>query len=159
MRSEQDIKKALDKYSDMIRRICFVQLKNHADVEDIFQNVFIKYATSSQIFESEEHKKAWFIRVTLNSCKDLLKSFFRSRTISIDELIDLPAPIPEDHREVLEAVLSLPKNYRIVIYLYYFEDYSGVEIAQILGKKENTIYTWLSRAKKELREKLETEVL
>ena len=159
MRSEQDIKKALDKYSDMIQRICFVQLKNHADVEDIFQNVFIKYATSSQIFESEEHKKAWFIRVTLNSCKDLLKSFFRSRTISIDELIDLPAPIPEDHREVLEAVLSLPKNYRIVIYLYYFEDYSGVEIAQILGKKENTIYTWLSRAKKELREKLETEVL
>ena len=83
-----------------------------ADTEDIFQTVFLKYVLSSVSFENEEHEKAWFVRVTINACKDLLKSFFRSRTTSLEVLMELPAEMPEEHREVLDAVLSLPRKYR-----------------------------------------------
>ena len=71
-------------------------------------------------FESQEHEKAWLIRVTINACKDLLKSFFRSRTVSLDKLLDQPAEVPPDYREVLEAVLALPLKYRDVVYLHYY---------------------------------------
>ena len=86
----------------MIRRLCMLHLKNHADTEDIFQTVFLKYVLSSVSFEDEAHEKAWFIRVTINACKDLLKSFFRSHVTSLDEVLEQPAEIPSDHREVLE---------------------------------------------------------
>lgn len=75
MRSEQEANRALDLYSDTVRRICMIHLKNYADTEDIFQTVFLKYVLSSTVFKNEEHEKAWFIRVTINACKDLLKSF------------------------------------------------------------------------------------
>src|SRR5699024_9284724 len=116
MRSEQEINAAIDRYADTVRRLCMIQLKNYADTEDIFQNVFLKYALSSRSFESPEHEKAWFIRVTINACKDLIKSFFRSRTVSLDQLMEQPGQLLEDHREVLEAVISLPRKYREVIY-------------------------------------------
>ena len=131
-----------------------LHLKNHADTEDIFQTVFLKYALSSVVFEDKEQEKAWFIRVTLNACKDLLKSFFRSRTTSLDDIMERPAELPPDYREVLEAVLSLPQKYRDVVYLHYYEDYTAPQISRMLGKNVNTIYTLLSRAKKMLREKL-----
>ena len=89
MRSEEEANRAVKKYADTVRRICIVHLKNHADTEDIFQTVFLKYVLSSVSFENEEHEKAWFIRVTVNACKDLLKSFFRSRTVSLDEIIEV----------------------------------------------------------------------
>ena len=76
MRSEREAIKAIERYSDTVRRLCMIHLKNCADTEDIFQTVFLKYVLSSVTFESEEHEKAWFIRVTINACKDLLKSFF-----------------------------------------------------------------------------------
>lgn len=131
-----------------------VYLKNYADTEDIFQTVFLKYILSSTVFESDEHEKAWFIRVTINSCKDLLKSFFRKNTVSLDEVIPPSEEITEEHREVLEAVLSLPAKYREVIYLHYYEGYSGVEIAEMLNKNVNTIYTLLNRAKEMLKKVL-----
>lgn len=154
MRSETDINRAIENYSDTVRRICMLHLKNYADTEDIFQTVFLKYALSTTEFESDAHEKAWLIRVTINACRDLLKSFFRSRTVSFHELPELPAPMDPDHREVLEAVLSLPSKYRDVVYLHYYEDCSAPEIAGILGKNTNTIYTWLNRSKQLLREKL-----
>ena len=131
-----------------------IHLKNEADTEDIFQTVFLKYVLSSVSFENEEHEKAWFIRVTINACKDLLKSFFRSRTTSLEELMEQPAPLPPDHREVLEAVLSLPKKYRDVVYLHYYEDYTAPEIGAILGRNVNTVYTLLTRSKELLRKRL-----
>ena len=146
--------RAVDRYADMVRRLCMIHLKNEADTEDIFQTVFLKYLLSPVVFESEEHEKAWLIRVTSNACKDLLKSFFRSRTTSLDDLLERPAELPPDHREVLEAVLSLPRKYREVIYLHYYEDYTAPQISRILGKKVNTIYTLLTRSKQMLREKL-----
>ena len=154
MRSEQEVNRAVERYADMVRRLCMLHLKNAADTEDIFQNVFLKYVLRSMPFESEAHEKAWFIRVTINACKDLLKSFFRSRTVSLDEVVQLPAESPPDHREVLEAVLSLPPKYKDVVYLHYYEGYTAPEISRMLGKNVNTVYTRLNRSKQLLREKL-----
>ena len=154
MRSEQEVNRAVERYADMVRRLCMLHLKNAADTEDIFQNVFLKYVLRSMPFESEAHEKAWFIRVTINACKDLLKSFFRSRTVSLDEVVQLPAETPPDHREVLEAVLSLPPKYKDVVYLHYYEGYTAPEIGHMLGKNVNTVYTRLNRSKQLLREKL-----
>ena len=131
-----------------------IHLKNHADTEDIFQTVFLKYVLSSVSFENEEHEKSWLIRVTINACKDLLKSFFHSRTTSLDELMEQPADLPPDYREVLEAVLSLPQKYRDVVYLHYYEDYTAPQISRILGKNVNAVYALLTRSKQMLREKL-----
>lgn len=154
MRSEQEVNRAIEQYSDMIRRLCMIHLKNYADTEDIFQTVFLKYVLSSVSFESKEHEKAWFIRVTINACKDLLKSFIRSRTISLDERIEQPSEMSVDDRDVLEAVLSLPQKYKDVVYLHYYEDYTAPQISRILGKNVNTIYTLITRSKRLLREKL-----
>ena len=154
MRSEWEANRAIDRYADLVRRVCMIHLKNHTDTEDIFQTVFLKYVTGTTEFESEEHEKAWFIRVTINACKDLLRSFFRSRTVSLDDLLEQPDQVPENHREVLEAVLALPDKYRDVVYLHYYEGYTAPEIGTILHKNSNTVYTLLTRARDELRKML-----
>jgi RNA polymerase sigma factor (sigma-70 family) len=143
---------ALDKYADMVRRICYIYLRNQADVEDIFQNVFLKLLQHTDKFENEEHKKAWLCRVSINQCKDFHKSFFRKNVCSIDD-VDL---LYEDEveNEVMREVLSLPPKYKDVIYLFYYEGYTVPEIAKLLGKKENTVYSHLHRAKAILKEKL-----
>lgn len=154
MRSKKEANLALDKYADTIRKICFVHLKNYHDTEDIFQDVFLKYIQSDIEFESDAHEKAWLIRVAINACKNNLKSFFRRRVISLEELMIEPSYIGEDNREVFEAVNKLPEKYRRVIYLFYFEGYTALEIATILKKNENTIYTWMSRARAQLKKDL-----
>lgn len=153
MRSEQEVNRAIDLYSDTIRRICMLHLKNAADTEDIFQTVFLKYALSDVCFENNEHEKAWLIRVTINACKDLLKSFWK-HTIALDEIIEQPSNISPDHKEVLEAVLSLPARYRDVVYFHFYEGYTAPEISQILHKNVNTVYTLLNRSKQMLQKKL-----
>ena len=154
MRSKEEVNRAVDRYSNTIRRLCMMHLKNHADVEDIFQTVFLKYVLSSVLFENEEHERAWFIRVTINACKDWLKSFFHRRTVSLEELLEQPEELPPDHKEVLEAVLSLPQKYRDVLYLHYYEGYTAPQIGRILKKNVNTVYTLLTRSKRMLRERL-----
>lgn len=154
MRSEEEAARAIERYGDMVRRLCLVHLKNPADTEDIFQNVFLKYVLSPVVFESPEHEKAWLIRVTINACRDLVKSFFRSRTVPLEELLDQPAPLLEEHREVLEAVLALPPKYRDAVYLHYYEGYTAAEIGKLLGKNTNTVYTLLTRARDQLRKTL-----
>lgn len=122
MRSETEVNAAIEQY---------------ADTEDIFQTVFLKYALSSVAFENKEHEKAWFIRVTMNACRDLLKSFFRSRTVPLDELADQERYISSDNREVLEAVLSLREKYRDVVYLHYYEGYTApLRSEKFLGKRQ-----------------------
>ncbi len=155
MRSEEEAARAIDLYGDTVKRICMIHLKNYADTEDIFQTVFLKYVLKSPEFHSPDHEKAWIIRVTINACRDLLKSFFRSRTLPLDSLREKPGePVP-DHSDVLEAVLALPSKYKDVIYLYYYEEYSAEEIGQILRKNKNTVYTLLSRGRQLLRSSLE----
>lgn len=154
MRSEQEVNKAIERYADTVRRLCMIYLKNETDTEDIFQTVFLKYVVSSVSFENEEHEKAWLIRVTINACKDVLKRFFRSHTISLNELMEQPENLEPDHTEVLEAVLSLPLKYKDVVYLHYYEGYTAPQISRILRKNVNTIYTLLTRSRQLLKEKL-----
>ena len=154
MRSEQEAVRAMERHADTVRRLCMIHLKNQADTEDIFQTVFLKYVLSSTVFESEAHERAWFIRVTRNACRDLLKSVFRSRTVSLEACGALPAALAPGHREVLEAVLALPVKYREAVYLHYYEGYTAPEIGRILRKNVNTVYTLLTRARQMLRETL-----
>ena len=154
MRSEQEVNRAIERYADTVRRICMLHLKNRADTEDIFQTVFLKYLLHTAPFADDEHEKAWLIRVTINACRDLLRSFFRSRTVPLAAVAEQAAELPPDHREVLDAVLSLPQKYKDVVYLHYYEGYAAPEIGRILGKNVNTVYTLLNRAKQQLREKL-----
>ena len=121
----------------------------------LFQTVFLKYVLRSEPFDSPEHEKAWIIRVTVNACRDLVKSFFRSRTVSLDQLIEKPQDMPEDHSDILEAVLELPARFRDVVYLHYYEGYSAPEIGRILKKNPNTVYTLLARARQLLKTRLE----
>lgn len=116
--------------------------------------MFLKYVLSSVCFESEEHEKAWFIRVTVNACKDMLKNFFRRHSVALDEAAQYPAELPQDYSDVWEAVTSLPAKYREVVYLHYYEDYTAPQISEILGKNVNTVYTLLGRSKQMLKEKL-----
>ena len=155
MRSEQEVNRAMERHADTVRRLCMVHLKNRADTEDIFQTVFLKYLLSTVDFENEEHERAWMIRVTLNACKDLVRSVFRRRVVSVGEALDqLAEPLPPENREVLQAVLSLPQKYRDVVYLHYYEDYTAPQIARVLGKNVNTVYTLLNRSRQLLREAL-----
>ena len=154
MRSEQEVNRTVDLYADTVYRICMLHLKNTADTEDIFQEVFLKYALSSIDFENETHEKAWIIRVTVNQCKDLIKSFFRSKTVSIDQITPPSYEQADDNFDALEAVLSLPAKYKNAVYLHYYEGYSAVEIADILHENVNTVYTLLARARKMLEKKL-----
>ena len=155
MRSEQEVNRAMERHADTVRRLCMVHLKNRADTEDIFQTVFLKYLLSTVDFESEEHERAWMIRVTLNACKDLVRSVFRRRVVSVGEALEqLAEPLPPENREVLQAVLSLPQKYRDVVYLHYYEDYTAPQIARVLGKNVNTVYTLLNRSRQLLREAL-----
>lgn len=159
MQNEAVANRALELYADTVRRICFIHLKNNADAEDIFQEVFLKYILHDQPFESDAHEKAWLIRVTINACKDVLKSFFRKYTVSFDELLNEPAYFQEQEAEIISTVLKLPEKYRHVIYLHYYEGYSAVEIAKMLDQNVNTVYTWLERARKNLKEMLGGEPL
>ena len=155
MRSEQEVNRAIDQYSDMILRLCMVYLKNSTDAEDIFQTVFLKYTLYDRPFENEEHEKAWLIRVTVNACKDWLKSFFHSRTISMEELNGYAPSVTSEQYTVMEAVWSLPKQYRDVIYLHYYEGYKIDEISEILNLKQSNIKSLLSRGRKKLKEYME----
>ncbi|MEE0510535.1 MAG: sigma-70 family RNA polymerase sigma factor [Peptococcaceae bacterium] len=154
MRSEEAVSQAIEHYASTVKRICFIHLKNEADTEDICQTVFLKYAMNDKAFESEAHEKAWIIRVTINACKDLLKSFFRKHTVSLDAYVEQGGVVDAAHSEVLEAVLALPEKYRRVVYLHYYEGYPAADIADILRINVNTVYTQLTRAKTLLRNEL-----
>lgn len=154
MRSEMEVNRAVDKYADMVQRICLCHLKNTSDTEDIFQEVYLKYMLYDKAFESEDHEKAWFIRVSINACRDRLRFLARHKTIPLDELPLDTVGMEMEEQEVLKAVLSLPSKYKDIIYLHYYEGYSAPEIGRLLHKKENTIYSLLSRGRTLLKGKL-----
>ena len=137
-------------YSDMVTRIAVMNVKNYDDAKDCYQNVFMKLYCCNKKFESEEHLKAWLIRVTINECKDYQKQFWK-REIDIDKLI----LGQEDQRLIiLPIVMNMPSKYRNVLYLYYYEGYSTNEIAYILKENHNTIKSRLIRGRKLLKKKL-----
>lgn len=148
-----ETERAVERYADMIRRICLCHLKSREDTEDVLQNVFLKYMLYDGTFDSDEHEKAWLIRVTVNCCQDFWRSLTRHRTEPLELLREEPTLTRED-LGVWDAVLSLPEKYRDPIYLHYYEGYSAPEIAGIIKTKENTVYSLLSRGRSMLREKL-----
>jgi RNA polymerase sigma-70 factor (ECF subfamily) len=123
-----------------------------ADVEDVFQEVFLKLIQNKYDFENEEHEKAWIIRITINKCKDILKSFARRNLDSIEDM-EIPCE-DKSQSELLKVVLNLPTKYKEVIYLYYYEEYSVPEIAKLLKKSQNTIYSQIDRARENIKQRL-----
>ncbi len=149
--TEASVSAAIEKYADMVKRICTLYLKNPADVEDALQDVFLKFFLNAGSMPGEEHQKAWLCRAAFNRCKDMVKSFWRKNVVSIEEM-EIPARTPEEG-EVMQAVLSLPLGDRQLIYLHYYEGYTVPEIAGILQKNINTVYSHLRRAKTRLKMK------
>lgn len=139
-------------YSDLIARISYTWFKNTADVEDISQTVFLKLLTGRTEFETAGQERAWIIRMTLNACKDLKKSFWRRRVGGFEDVPELAVSCPElEDNPVLAAVQSLPLKYRNAIYLHYYEGYQVQEIAQMTGETPNAVSAHLSRGRKKLR--------
>ncbi len=149
MKSEKEITLAIEHYGDLIQKICCLHLKQQSDIDDVFQTVFLKYA-QSEPFHDAEHEKAWLLKVTMNACKTTYRDKFRKH-LPLHEVMDLYGISPSDTSYIFDALLKLKDSYRNVIYLYYYEGYKIKEIAYILHKKENTIHTWLRRAKEELK--------
>ncbi|MGL5616587.1 MAG: RNA polymerase sigma factor [Sarcina sp.] len=138
-------------YGDNIYRLAFSRTKSLTDGEDIVQEVFLKLMDSDRNFCSEEHLKAWLLRVTINKSKNLLNTaWFRKTTTLDDNLVFLI----EEKSEVYKYVLELPSKYRVVIHLFYYEDLKTEEIAEILDIKQGTVRSQLTRARELLREKL-----
>lgn len=151
--TENTIESALDTYSDMVLRIAYHNVKGMADAEDITQEVFLKLISSGKKFESAEHEKAWLIRVTVNKCHDFFKSARRKNETALNGDI-LSEPVENSGGEVLDAVKRLPEKYRNVIYLYYYEKQTVPEIARALRRRENTVSSWLHRAREQLKNSL-----
>ncbi|MDW7740626.1 MAG: sigma-70 family RNA polymerase sigma factor [Bacillota bacterium] len=150
--AEETVSAAIEKYADMVRRICFLQLKNSADVEDVFQDVFLKYYLNSGMLQEERHQKAWLCRVTYNKCKDMNKSVWSRRTVSIN---DLEIPFEnEEESELMAAVLRMSPADKNLIYLHYFEGLTIPEIAEITRQKTNTVYSQLRRARGKLKREM-----
>jgi len=141
---------------DMAYRVCFSYMKNAHDAEDLVAIVFEKLIKKKMIFESEEHEKAWLLRTAINQCKDNLKHWWR-RNSHIDNHQNLESPTVLQENHTLEVVLGLPKRYKDVIYLYYYEGYSTVEISEILKRPHSTIRNHMSEARHLLKEILENE--
>lgn len=156
MTSQKDIINAIvEEYSNMVYRIAHIKVKTKEEAEDIYQEVFLKLSQKIPRFKSEEHKKAWLIRVTINISNNYLKSAWRRKKVDLDENIEYTKDDFNNFSNVYDEVRKLPEDYRVVIYLYYYEGYKVSEISNIIGKKENTIKTWLSRARELLRQRLE----
>ena len=140
----------LETYSDMITRICIVNLRNSDDAKDCYQNVFMKLFEKDIEFCSEEHLKAWLIRVCINECRNYRRVFYRL-TIDIDKIIMIDN---KQELTLLPEVLKLPKKYRNILYLYYYEGYHIQEISEILQMNQNTNKSYLKRGRELLRKKV-----
>ncbi|MCM1025216.1 MAG: sigma-70 family RNA polymerase sigma factor [Roseburia sp.] len=146
--------KVIERYSDMVYRLAFSRTGTTQDAEDVYQEVFYRYLKKHPEFESEEHRKAWLIRVTVNRTNSFLTSAWRKRRAELPE--DLPF---EDRRnqELYRELRQLPGKYREVIHLFYYEELSVEEIAGALGRKPSTVRTQLTRAREMLRRVMKEE--
>jgi len=146
----------MDEYGNMVLRLAYMYMRNEHDAEDVFQDVFIKLYEHMDRIQSEEHMKAWLIRVTVNVCKNKLKSFVYRNMDVYEEWAHFSVD-HDDHFEVMIAVTSLPTKYREVVHLFYYEGYQTKEIAELLKKRESTVRSLLARAREMLKNKLKGE--
>lgn len=138
------------KYIDTVFRIALNQTRSVPDAEDITQNVFLALLRQKRDFDSDEHVKAWLIRVTVNESKKWHRSPWRKHAPLEEYAASLP-DFTERDREILDAVMALPRKYRLPIYLYYYDEYSTAEIAEILKIPKGTVCTYLSRGRELLK--------
>ena len=155
--SYEDVNKIIEKYSTMVYKLAFARTRNEVDAEDIFQEVFLRYVKKKPVFESDEHEKAWFIRVTINCSKTLWKNIFKRNEILKEELVFEEKT--EEEALLEEHLLKLPTDYRTVIHLFYYEDMKTSDIAKVLNKKESTIRMQLTRARRLLKDFMEGEIV
>lgn len=151
--SKAAIDEIVDTYSDTVYKVAYSQMKNRSDAEDVFQNVFLKYLKKQPDFINQQHAKAWFIRVTINCCKDIWKSSWNRRTQPLEE--NLISDIKEENT-LDEFLTKLSPKYRIVIHLFYYEEMSISEISKLLRRKESTVKMQLTRARRMLKEYIES---
>lgn len=147
----------IEKYSPVVYRMAYSMVKNTQDAEDIHQEVFVRYLAKRPEFESEEHAKAWFLRVTINLAKNLWKTAWRQRVVSLGEADREEEEPQKKEDQLIETVKRLPQKYRTVVHLFYYEEYSLEEIAAILKAKPSTVRTRLTRARQKLRELLKED--
>lgn len=160
MRDVADIEGAVRRHADTVMRVCTLYLKEQADRDDAFQETFLRLARHKLPFNGDEHCKAWLIRVASNVCKDMLKSA-GTKTASLDSMAEEGfAPLGDDgqegqrsleSRELIEAMRKIDERYRAVLYLKFYEGYTAAQIGKILRIPENTVYTYVSRGKKQLK--------
>ena len=152
LRTDSCTSEIITKYADLVLRLCIVYLKNRADAEDAFQDIFIKLFKKNGEFNDEEHIKAWLIKCTTNHCKNILGSYWNKFRVSINDVV-LPIEDEQDH-ELIKYVMELPFKYKAVIYLYYYEGYNSLETSKILNIKEPTVRTQLKRGRAILKKEL-----
>lgn len=148
----------IQQYAGMVYRMAYSMVKHPQDAEDIQQEVFLRYVVKRPMFESEEHAKAWFLRVTINLAKNLWKTAWKQRVVSLlDSDLEEEAAPAEKEDALIEIVKQLPQKYRVVIHLFYYEELTVEEISELLGEKPSTVRTQLTRARKKLKELLKEE--
>lgn len=149
-------RRLVDTYSDQLLRLAYSLLNNVPDAQDVCQEALLKGLDHADDFESREHERAWLIRVTINLCKNLRRSPWRTRTVGLDTVAEQAAFQPEEGG-VLEEVQQLPAKYREVLVLYYYMGYDTNEIADILGIRADAVWARMSRARQKLRLGLEVQ--
>lgn len=154
--NRRQIEALIEKYEKTVYKLAYSCLRSRQDADDIYQEVFLRYFRRQPEFTSEEHEKAWFIRTTINCCKNFCVSSWFRRTAPLEEgaLGEEAVYVPEEQSELFAAVMALPAKYRTVIHLFYYEGYSVREIAELTGEKVTTVTTRLNRARTKLRDAL-----
>lgn len=153
--NKDDFNNMSSKYKDNVYAIAFNYFRNKYDAEDVVQEVFIKLYGFKKSFESEEHIRNWLIRVTINQCKKITFSSWFKKKVTLEDYINELQYEDLSESELMMDVMKLPKKYRMVIHLYYYEDYSVKEISKILKLSETAVSTRLMRAREMLKTKLE----
>lgn len=156
-KSEEEIKELVNKYSSLIFRISYCILCNLDDAEDAVQETFLKYITKAPEFNSEEHRKAWLIKVSANISKNMLMFRLKRETLNIDDVKNVG--ISENDYETFELIMSLPAKHKIVMTLYYVEGYRSKEIAEIIGISEEAVRKRLQKGRELLKKEIEKENL
>jgi len=154
--SDQGVEEVFQAYGNMLYRIAFVMMKNAFDAEDVVQDTLIKYMEhleSGKSFETEEHRKAWLIRVNSNLCKNRLRFYKNHPKISVEQLSRYYEK--EEDTALMDSLMLLPSKYREVLLLHYVEGYQGREIAGMLGLSESAVRKRLERGREKLRRILE----
>lgn len=147
----------VERYRDNLFAIAFNVCKNAADADDVVQDTFLQYYLTRKKFDNEQHIRAWLIRVAINKAKNINRSFWRQHKRPLEEYIETLVFTEPGDRELFETVMELPEKYRIVIHLYYYEDYSVNEIAGVLKLTESNVKVRLLRGRQMLKEALKEE--